>query len=145
MSAVATFAAAAAALYVAHEVADHWVQTDHQAQRKTLPGRDGWAACSGHVAGYLATQLAALLAVAAVTGMPLPAAATAAALAISGGTHWFFDRRWPLRRAADALGKAGFYDAGPPPVGSGAYKLDQSAHLAFSVFTPALIIAAAAA
>lgn len=138
----AVFAASVAALWVAHTVGDHWVQTDRQAQAKTRPGRPGRVACTLHVAGYLATQAAALLAVAAVAGMPLPPANTAFALVTSGVTHWIIDRRWPVEVAAEWLGKGPFYRAGSPPVGSGAYAMDQSSHAVLSVLVPALIITA---
>ncbi len=142
MSPAAVFAAVAVALYVAHHLADFFVQMDTWAQRKALPTWAGRMACTWHVLTYVATQAAVLLIVAAVLDMPLPAWPTAAALAVSGLTHWIIDRRWPIRMVADALGKGGFYRAGHCPCGSGAFALDQAAHMALSVLIPALLIAA---
>jgi len=53
-------------------------------------------------------------------------------MAADAATHYVIDRRTPLRRLALVLGKADFYDLGDAmaaPCGSGAYALDQSAHL----------------
>ena len=58
-----------AALYAAHQVGDHWLQTPTQALTK---GGAGWAArtaCARHVAVLLAVTVAALLAAFAVTGL----------------------------------------------------------------------------
>lgn len=49
-----------------------------------------------------------------------------AALALSAGTHYLIDRRWPVRRAAEATGKGAFYELGGPL--GGAYLLDQATH-----------------
>jgi hypothetical protein len=45
-----------AALFVAHQVADHWIQTQHQADTKGCPGWPGRIACAAHVASYTATH-----------------------------------------------------------------------------------------
>lgn len=94
MSAAARFAAAYAALWAAHDLADHVVQTDHQAAGKG--GRDGWARpLAGHVATYTATQTLALAALRTL-GVRPRAGRVLAALAWSAGTHAFLDRRWPV-------------------------------------------------
>ena len=41
-------------------------------------------------------------------------------------THYLIDRRWPVKRLADATGKSTFYGLGGPL--GGAYRLDQAAH-----------------
>jgi hypothetical protein len=46
----AVFAACFAALYTAHQVADHWLQTPAQAAGKGGPGWTGRLACARHVA-----------------------------------------------------------------------------------------------
>ncbi len=51
----AAFAAYLVALLVAHTVADHWIQTHHQAMCKAKPGLVGVLACLRHVATYTAT------------------------------------------------------------------------------------------
>ncbi|MFI5931267.1 DUF3307 domain-containing protein [Actinoplanes sp. NPDC051494] len=136
-----------AALYAAHQVADHHVQTDCQARDKGKPGRDGQLACLRHVASYTATAVVALAATAAVTGARPQLGRVAAGLALSAVTHYVIDRRKPLRRFAELTGHAGFYQLGAPrpehddnpSLGTGAYALDQSAHVGF-LFAAALII-----
>src|SRR5690242_21078110 len=44
-----------AALYAAHQVGDHWVQTQDQADRKGRPGAEGRITCAAHVMTYTAT------------------------------------------------------------------------------------------
>lgn len=133
----ASFAAVFAALYAAHTVADHWIQTQHQADTKALPGWVGRVACAAHVATYTATAVSALLMLAAATGVALAPWNVAAGLAISAGTHYLADRRTPLRRMADAIGK----DAAWLERGGGLYALDQSWHIGW-LFASALVIAA---
>lgn len=120
-------AAAYAALRAAAHVADHWLQTGHQAAHKADAGLDGHRAMAGHVASYAATQALALAAANHLLDMNLRPSRIAAAVAFSGATHWFIDRRWPVRKLAEATGKGEFYRAGEV-CGSGAYVLDQAAH-----------------
>ncbi|WP_335939946.1 transcriptional regulator [Streptomyces sp. PTD5-9] len=122
----AAFPAVYALLRVAADVADHWVQSDHQAQHKAKPGVAGHKALAGHVASYTATQAAALLVGNRVLGLGLRPRSMAAALALSGATHYLIDRRWPVRKAAEATGKGSFYELGGPL--GGAYLLDQATH-----------------
>lgn len=122
----ASFPAVYALLRVAADVADHWVQSDHQAQHKAKPGVEGYSALAGHVASYAATQAVVLLAGNRVLGLGLRGRSMAAALALSAGTHAVIDRRWPVRKTAEATGKGAFYDLGGPL--GGAYLLDQAAH-----------------
>lgn len=122
----AAFPAVYALLRVAADVADHWVQSDHQAQHKAKPGREGHLALAGHVASYTATQAAALLVGNRVLGLGLRGRSMAAALALSGATHYLIDRRWPVRKVAEATGKGSFYELGGPL--GGAYLLDQATH-----------------
>lgn len=130
------FAISFIALYAAHQVADHWVQTQHQADHKGQPGRAGRLACLAHVTTYTITQAVALLVVLAVTGYdPNPWLVTAA-LAVSAATHYVVDRRTPLRRMAMALRKSpAWLDKG-----GGMYALDQSWHIGW-IFVAALILA----
>jgi hypothetical protein len=125
-SRAAAYPAVYALLRVAADVADHWVQTDHQAQHKAKPGREGHVALAGHVASYAATQAAALLVGNRLLGLGLRPRSIAAALALSAGTHYVIDRRWPVRRTAEATGKGAFYELGGPL--GGAYLLDQATH-----------------
>lgn len=131
------FAAAFAALYAAHQVADHWIQTPHQANTKGTPGWRGRRACAAHVATYTLAQAGALAAVCAVTGERPRPARVAAALALSAATHYVADRRTPLRRMAEATGHGEFFTLGAPragrddnpSLGTGAYAMDQSWHI----------------
>lgn len=120
------YAAVYALFRVAADVADHWVQSDHQAQHKAKPGAEGHKALGGHVASYTVTQAAALLIGNRALGLGLRPRSMAAALALSGATHYLIDRRWPVRKAAEATGKGGFYELGGPL--GGAYLLDQATH-----------------
>ncbi|WP_327067806.1 hypothetical protein [Kitasatospora sp. NBC_01302] len=143
----ARFAAAYALLRAAADVADHWIQSDHQAQTKGqhdhTEGQSsaaGHRACAAHVASYTATQGAVLLAGGAVLGLRLRPAPVAAALALSAVTHYIADRREPLRRVADATGKANFVRLADHGM-NGAYALDQAWHHAFET-AAALIVSA---
>lgn len=145
---IAVFAAVFAALYTAHVVGDHWIQTEHQAARKGEPGWPGRVACATHVATYTATAAVALLLVVMATGVGLSPAGVTAGLAISAATHYAADRRTPLRLLATSLGLAEFHKFGAPrpgrddnpTLGTGAYALDQSYHVAF-LFVASLVIA----
>lgn len=131
------FAAAFTALFAAHQIADHWIQTQHQAITKGEPGWRGRRACAGHVATYTLAQGAALAAVCAVTGERPRPTRVAAALALSAATHYLADRRTPLRRMAEATGHGDFFALGAPragrddnpSLGTGAYAMDQSWHI----------------
>ncbi|MEV0608151.1 DUF3307 domain-containing protein [Polymorphospora rubra] len=149
MIATATFAAVFAALFVAHSVGDHWIQTQHQADHKGLPGWAGRIACAAHVATYTATAVVALAAVALVLDLPLHLGQVAAGLTVSAVTHYIADRRWPLRWLACKTGSERFWVLGAPradhndnpSLGTGAYALDQSWHHGW-LLVAALIIAA---
>lgn len=128
-----------AALVAAHQVADHWVQTDHQA---TTKGGAGWPArlsCAGHCATYVATQALTLGVAARWLRVPLSGRATVAALALSAATHYVADRREPLRKMAAATGHAPFYATKTGGM-NGAYLLDQSWHYGW-IFVAALVAA----
>lgn len=126
-SKAAQAAAAYAALRTAAHVADHWIQTGHQAAHKADAGVSGHKAMAGHIASYAAAQAAALVVVDQVLDARLSARGIVAAVAFSAATHWFIDRRWPVRKLAEATGKLGFHDAGEV-CGKGSYVLDQAAH-----------------
>jgi hypothetical protein len=133
---LSVFAAVFVVLYAAHQVGDHWVQTQGQADRKAAQGWSGRLACAAHVVSYTLTAAAALACLPLVFGVALPAGQTVAGLAVSAVSHYWIDRRAPLRRLADLLGKS--------PVwlerGGGLYALDQSAHVLF-LFVAALVVA----
>lgn len=162
-SAAATFAAVFAALYVAHSVGDHWVQTSCQSalkgQHDRNPGessRVGRLACTRHVIGLTITKALLLAVVVLVLDLPVTALGIAAGLGIDAVTHWWADRRSSLAWFAKVTGKGEFYSLGTgthpaAPVtakgtpaghlGTGAYALDQSFHH-FWLLVAALLIAA---
>lgn len=81
---------------------------------------------AGHIASYAGAQAVALVTVNSLLDMRLKPGRIAAAVAVSAATHWFIDRRWPVRKLAEATGHKPFHDLGGPL--GGAYILDQSAH-----------------
>jgi hypothetical protein len=132
-----TYPAVFATLLAAHQVADHWIQTDRQAQHK---GRRDWAgrrACAAHVGTYTLVGAVALGVTKAATRMPLSARGSVTALAISAVSHYWIDRRFTLAGVAERCGKGNFYRLGAPRpgrddnpgLGTGAYALDQAAHV----------------
>jgi ABC-type Fe3+ transport system permease subunit len=163
MTAAAVFAAVFIALYIAHSVGDHWVQTSHQAAHKgendRTPGqssRTGRIACTLHVLGLTITTGIALAAVVLALDLPVTVTGVAAGLGIDAATHWWADRRSTLAWLAKVTGKTEFLSLGTPahpahPVtaeggyaptlGTGAYALDQSFHHLF-LGVAALLIAA---
>jgi hypothetical protein len=138
-----TFAAVFAALFVAHSVGDHWVQTSAQSAAKGRPGWPGRLAGARHVATLTATKLLVLLPVGLLVGLHLTVWGLAAGLGVDAVTHWWADRRSTLAWLAKVTGKSEFYSLGTGthpahPVtenggtaahlGTGAYALDQSFH-----------------
>lgn len=139
MTAADVFAVAFGAYAAGHQVADYWVQTPDQSMRKVLPGWAGRRACAAHVVTYHLT-LAAFLALAAWTlALPVSPGWAAAGLAVSAVTHYAADRRRPLERLSDAIGKGEFWRAGQG-LASGAAHLDQAWHWLW-LFAAALITA----
>ena len=140
---VALLGAAFGALFVGHQVGDHWVQTSVQAARKGLPGWAGRRACLAHVATYTVTLAAT------VSPLGVDWRRLAVALLVSAVTHYFADRRTPLHRLAEMPGSGEFWTLGVPrpgrddnpTLGTGAYALDQSWHMAW-LWVCALILAA---
>ncbi|MFY1649895.1 DUF3307 domain-containing protein [Solwaraspora sp. WMMB762] len=145
---LALVAAVYVALYTAHQVADHWVQTQYQADTKNQPGWRGHLACAAHVSTYLLTGVTALALLTAATGWQPDPVALLTGTAINGISHYIADRRTPLRRIAEWCGSGDFYRLGAPrpdhddnpSLGTGAYALDQSWHVGF-LFLSALVIA----
>lgn len=135
-STAARFAATYALMRAAADLSDHWIQTDRQARHKAAPGPEGHRALAGHIATYVGTQAAALYAGNRLLGLGLKPSRTAAALVISSATHYFIDRRWPVKRLADATGKSSFYELGGPL--GGGYLLDQAAHHAAETIAAAV-------
>ncbi|MGW1723211.1 DUF3307 domain-containing protein [Streptomyces sp. NPDC002306] len=146
--AAAVFAAVFIALYVAHSVGDHWVQTSHQSAHKGRPGWVGRLADARHVATLTLTKLAVLIPAAVLLGLHLSVVGVVVGLAVDAVTHWWADRRSTLACLARVTGKGEFYRLGAPRadrddnphIGTGAYALDQSFHHLW-LLVAALIIA----
>lgn len=138
------FAASFVALLAAHQIADYWVQTDSQARNKGRHGTRfdnavGRCACAAHIVSYSAVSTAAVAGIGRLLGLGASWRGILAGQAISAVSHYWADRRFPLRRLAGRLGKLTYHDSG------GNAMLDQSWHigwltlaaLATAVVTPA--------
>jgi hypothetical protein len=144
---MSAFAAVFIALYVGHHVGDYWVQTDAQAAHKGDAGLQGHMACLAHVSAYVVTQLVCVDVTIIATGARVNWAAVLVGLVVSGVTHYAADRRehgLMFRLARLLPGKVNFLELGKDSgtLGTGAWALDQSWHLFFGVFVPALIVGA---
>ena len=155
-STAATFAAVFVALYIAHTVGDHWVQTSCQAATKGQPGWSGRLACGRHVLGLTITKAVVLAPVVLILGLRVTALGLLLGLGVDAASHYWADRRTTLARLATVCGKAEFYSLGmpthpahpataaggyAPTLGTGAYALDQSWHILW-LGVAALVIAA---
>lgn len=147
-AAPATFAGVFVALYAAHQVGDHWVQTHHQAQSKGARTWAGRAACSAHVATLTLTKCGSLVLLMLSLDLRLSVVPVVIGLTVDALSHYWADRRFTLAALARATGSAAFYTLGAPrpgrddnpSLGTGAYALDQSWHVGW-LFVTALIIA----
>lgn len=113
----ARFGAAMAALWAAHDLADHVVQTDHQAFTKS----GDWRGMAGHICTYHVTQAAALAALSTL-GVRPSWRRTTAGIIFSAASHAFLDRRWPVVRLLEHTGSKRFAQAVMPPHHHGAYR-----------------------
>lgn len=144
----AVFAATFATLFVAHQVADHWVQRESEAANKGKPGWVGRISCASHVLGYTGTAGLLLAGLVVASGIHLSHWRLLVGLLVSAVSHYVADRRTPLAKLAHWTGHDQFYRLGAPrqdrddnpSLGTGAYALDQSFHYLF-LFVAALIIA----
>src|SRR5690606_34592729 len=107
LASAVSFAVLLPTLLVAHEVADQWVQTHHQACHKGAPGWAGRWECAKHVATYTLVTALAVLAVWGLFALPLTVGGVVAGQVVSAVTHYWADRRATLARLADVLGKGG--------------------------------------
>lgn len=131
-----TFAVTLPALLVAHNVADHWVQTHRQAVMKAAMSTAGRLACLRHVASYTVVTAGTVALLWSVFDLPITPLGFVTGQLVSAVTHYWADRRHTLAGLAAALGKAEFYALGSsrvgrddnPTLGTGAYALDQSWH-----------------
>jgi Protein of unknown function (DUF3307) len=142
MSAAVVFAVTFCCFCSAHQLADHWLQTERQATRKGGPGWPAARACLAHVLTYHLTCAAFLALAAWLLAMPVSIPWAAGGLFVSAWTHYFADRRWPLMRVAEKLGKGDLWWLGDRYFG-GSYVLDQSWHVTW-LFVAALLTAGGA-
>jgi phosphate/sulfate permease len=133
------FSVALLALFVAHQVGDHVLQTDRQAATKTDRGQRGLRGMLGHLAVYHLTAAGLLITTASVLGLPLSATGLVAGLAFSALTHALLDRRWPVRVILRATHAPRFADTTSPVCGM--YVADQALHQ-LALLVSALLIAA---
>jgi hypothetical protein len=143
-----TFAVVLPALLVAHNVADHWVQTNHQAVTKGQRGKAGRVACAAHVATYTAVTAVVVGLVWLVFGLDVSLLGFVAGQVVSAVTHYWADRCHTLAALAARIDKGSLYVLGAPragrddnpSLGTGAYALDQSWHWLW-LFVAALVTA----
>jgi len=132
----ATIAVLLSVVLVAHDLGDQWVQTHTQACGK---GRAGWVgrrACAAHVATYTALTAGVIGLLWASLHLPISPTGFLAGQLVSAVSHYWADRRTPLMRIAQAIGKGDYYHLGQPrpgrddnlTTGTGAYALDQAWH-----------------
>lgn len=150
MSDAGTFATVGLGLLVAHQVADHWVQTGWQAATKGQRGIAGRLACAAHVVSYTAVTACTVLALRWAFDLDITWLGFAAGQLVSAVTHYWADRRFTLARLAALTGRTPFFVLGAPragrddnpSLGTGAYALDQSWHwgwLGVAAFLTAVI------
>jgi len=138
VSGIEVFGAVFGAMFAGHYLGDFWVQSDQHARTKHLATREGRKALAIHVATLTLSQAAFLGLAMLLLGLRLNPLWAVAGLALNAATHAVADMRRPLERLADLIGKGGFYrrgDASAAPCGTGAFALDQGAHL------PILVVA----
>jgi hypothetical protein len=114
-----SFAVVLPSLLVAHNVADHLLQTHRQATHKGLPGWVGRLACARHVATYTACTAATVSLLWWLFDLPITPLGFLAGQLVSAGTHYWADRRTTLERLANwgpfaRMGKGEFYRLGAP-------------------------------
>lgn len=147
------------ALYAGHQFADHWVQTHDEALAKGAPTLLGRLYCLAHVSSLTITKAAFLALAYAATGTWPPIWAAGLVLVLDGASHYWADRaafhpgkegrRVTLEALAHRMGKTAFWNLGKTAVdadgkpaaslGTGAYALDQSFHVA-CLFLAALLL-----
>jgi hypothetical protein len=132
-------------LLAAHNVADYWAQTTHQAANKGRHGTPydnaaGRTACLAHATTYTLAGTGGLSAANRVLRLGINWRGIAIGELLAGALHYYADRRYTLRALAARTGRLEFYDQG------GAHLLDQSYHvvsLALSALIAATVRASA--
>jgi hypothetical protein len=141
MNSATVFAATAATLYAAHQLADHVLgQSDQQATNKAAPGLTGWRNLIAHVVLYHLVVIAMLAAAVAALRLPVTVTGLTTGIAFSALTHGFLDRRWPVRWLLEHTGSAAFSRQAGHGI-NGMYLADQALHYT-CLWIAALLIAA---
>lgn len=142
-----TVALIAITFYATHMVADHWVQTDHQATRKPDRGWSGRRACAAHVVVLTIMLAASLAALAIVVHVDVSWKRSLVGLVINSISHYVADRRTPIYAIAKLIGKSQMILLGAPrqgrddnpSLGTGLYALDQSWHVWWLLVTSVVV------
>jgi hypothetical protein len=132
------------ALYGGHMLGDYWIQTEQQANCKSLDPKkgepkesvdrpDAVGNCLLHALSYTATQVAAVALAVWWLDLPVRIIWVGLAFAISGISHFVIDLRAPLRIAAGWFGKTNFWHTTDGGF-NGAHLMDQAAHTAIIAF-----------
>ncbi|MDX6584717.1 MAG: hypothetical protein QOI10_3901 [Solirubrobacterales bacterium] len=140
-SPAARFAALYVAMLGAHNIADYWAQTTHQATNKGRHGNvhenaAGHRACLAHVAIYTLGGTITVCTVNKILSLDTTWRNILTGQLISAASHYFADRRHTLRTLAHRTGRGQFYDSDGGPL------LDQSWHttwLAISALATATV------
>lgn len=144
------FAAVFVALYAAHLVGDHWVQTGWQANNKHFRTTAGRIACGSHILSLTITKCMLLTATVVALGVTINFWWTSTALLVDALSHYWCDRRYRLKKLARLVHKDGYWDsctvvrqpgrdAADTGPGTGSFHLDQSWHV-FWLWVTALVI-----
>ncbi len=134
-----TFAAVGFALYAAHMVGDHWVQTDSEAGNKGKTGEQRWTGryfAVRHGVGLAAVKAGFVAVVWAVFGLSLAPLGVALGMTVDTVSHIWADRRHTLAAFARRVGKGTWWERDP----NAPYLLDQSWHIGW-LFVAAVVIA----
>jgi len=99
---------------IAHNVADHWVQSGWEAENKGRKDSIGRAACLSHVVTYTFTLVAVAGVLILIFHLPVTWHGLVTGLAVSAVTHYWADRRFTLEKLAQLRGHGDFYKLGQP-------------------------------
>jgi hypothetical protein len=140
MNPAANFAAIAATLYAAHQLADHvFGQTDRQAEHKAADGWTGWRHNAAHVGLYHLVMTGMLLLMVAALDLQITTVGLLTGLGFSAVTHAILDRRWPVRWLLEHTGSVPFSRQAGHGI-NGMYLADQALHYG-CLWVAALLIA----
>jgi Protein of unknown function (DUF3307) len=114
MNTALNFAVILPSLLVAHNVADHWVQTSKQAANKGSRDWVGRRACALHVLTYTIVTSMMVGFVWSAFGLTISIWGFVTGQVVSAVTHYWADRRFTLEWLADMIGQSGFHDLGVP-------------------------------